>query len=206
MGPGVSKIGGVNENPPPSYSTAEAARRLGVSAPTIQRWVDLGYLKAWKTVGGHRRVDAEVVDRFIADQRARAAPLPGGPAVLVVDDNPDDRDLLGALVEMTLPGAVQRVVENGFDALVEIGRAVPDILVADIVMPHMDGFEMLRHLASGGGPRPGSIIVVTSVAPERLAAFGEWPLPVQVVHKPIDGESFAAALRRAAPAAARAGL
>ena len=53
---------------PPSYSTAHLARRLGVSVPTVQRWVDLGHLKAWKTVGGHRRIDAESAENFIRVQ------------------------------------------------------------------------------------------------------------------------------------------
>ena len=66
----------MNEPAPRSYSTADVARRLGVSVPTVQRWVDLGYLKAWKTVGGHRRIDAETADRFIAAQAA------GGGAAL----------------------------------------------------------------------------------------------------------------------------
>ena len=56
---------------PPSYSTAHLARRLGVSVPTVQRWVDLGHVKAWKTVGGHRRIDAESAEDFIRVQATR---------------------------------------------------------------------------------------------------------------------------------------
>ena len=98
----------------PSFSTAHLARRLGVSVPTVQRWVDLGHLKAWKTVGGHRRIDAESAENFIrvqmqqrgGDAAAAAAAEPVVPfSVLVVDDNPDDSDLLCALVEIAVPGA-----------------------------------------------------------------------------------------------------
>ncbi|MEP6505756.1 MAG: helix-turn-helix domain-containing protein, partial [Betaproteobacteria bacterium] len=88
---------------PVSYSTAHLARRLGVSVPTVQRWVDLGHLKAWKTVGGDRRIDAESAENFIriqgqqrggeaADAAAAAAAVTPF-SVLVVDDNADDRDL-----------------------------------------------------------------------------------------------------------------
>lgn len=45
-------------------STAEAAKRLGVSTKTIQSWVDDGALAAWKTVGGHRRILLESVGRL----------------------------------------------------------------------------------------------------------------------------------------------
>lgn len=184
--------------PIPSYSTAEVAQRLGVSAPTVQRWVDLGVLKAWKTVGGHRRIDAASVDEFMAAQRLPGAPPAPArrafPMVLVVDDNPDDRDLLQALVEATLPGAIVRLADSGFEALVAIGRDAPDILCTDIVMPHMDGMEMLRHLASARTPGPRSIIVVTSLRDERLDALAELPLALQLLHKPIQPEAFAAAL------------
>ena len=45
-------------------TTAEAARSLGVSIRTIQIWVDGGVLTAWKTVGGHRRILLDSVERF----------------------------------------------------------------------------------------------------------------------------------------------
>ena len=124
---------------PESFSTASVARRLGVSVPTVQRWVDQGHLKAWKTVGGHRRIDARSVVAFEAGQglaalaeRERDA---GDPvAVLVVDDNPDDRDVLCALVHEALPGARVATADNGFEALLRIGQNPPDVLVTDLVL------------------------------------------------------------------------
>jgi excisionase family DNA binding protein len=120
----------VNDSSPPprSYSTAEVARRLGVSVPTVQRWVDQGHLKAWKTVGGHRRLDAESADRFIAAQAQGEAALQASQGarkpmtVLIVDDNPDDRDLMSALIEAAVPGARIGHADNGFEALVAIGQ------------------------------------------------------------------------------------
>jgi excisionase family DNA binding protein len=51
--------------PRKSYSTVEIARRLGVSIQTVQRWVDAGRLKAWKTLGGHRRIDADSAEALL---------------------------------------------------------------------------------------------------------------------------------------------
>jgi excisionase family DNA binding protein len=191
------------ERPQLSYSTAEVAQRLGVSAPTVQRWVDQGHLKAWKTLGGHRRIDAASVDQLIASQAVPAAAVSvgvgaAGPSVLIVDDNPDDRDLLSAMVEQALPGATIRLAQNGFEALVAIGRALPDLLVTDIVMPHMDGVEMLRHLASAVDSTPHAIVVVTSQPPARLGAVAEIVPGAPIVPKPVESEVFAAALRAAA--------
>ena len=183
---------------PPSCSTAHLARRLGVSVPTVQRWVDLGHLKAWKTVGGHRRIDAESAEDFIrlqARQRGAvegAAALPavaGTPwSVLVVDGDPDDRQLLRVLVQAALPGARIVVAANGFEALIQVGRAMPDLIVADVSMPHMDGVQMIRHLATRDARSPA--IVVVSSAAAHLDKLDPLPAGVALLAKPADPEQF----------------
>ncbi|HJW10688.1 MAG TPA: response regulator [Albitalea sp.] len=178
--------------PAASYSTAYVAKRLGVSIPTVQRWVDSGHLKAWKTVGGHRRIEAESAEQFFASHAmTSAASAPDEPlSVIVVDDNPDDRDLLVVLVETALPGAAITVAENGFEALVAIGQKAPDVLITDIVMPNMNGFEMLRHLSTRGDARPRAIVAVSSRTPEQFAQLGDLPLDVKFIAKPIDQQQF----------------
>jgi len=184
---------------PRSYSTAEVARRLGVSIPTVQRWVDAGHLLAWKTVGGHRRIEAASAERLfdsrgiVPEVQAPAQPI----SVMVVDDNPDDRDILVLLVETALPGATVSVAEGGFQALVAIGRTAPDILITDIVMPHMDGIEMLRQLATQCTVRPSAIIAVSSKTPQQRSKLGPLPDGVAFVAKPIDRFEFNAALQAA---------
>ncbi len=172
----------------PSYSTAEVARRFGVSIPTVQRWVDQGHLKAWKTVGGHRRIDADSAERFFHSQR-------GAPTcVLIVDDNPDDRDLLCALVEAALPDAVINLAGNGFEGLVSLGQHQPDVVITDIVMPHMDGIEMLRHICTDSPVRPRLVMAVSSRTEAQVAEAGTLPAGVQFLPKPIDPDRFAGVL------------
>ncbi len=185
---------------PPSYSTAHLARRLGVSVPTVQRWVDLGHLKAWKTVGGHRRIDAESAENFIriqTQQRGGEALDAAAPAdavvpfsVLVVDDNPDDRDLLCALVDIAVPGARVVCAANGFDALIEVGKAMPDLIVTDITMPHMDGVEMIRHLSTQGDARPPAIVAVSAHSSAHVQKMGGLPAGVTLLAKPVDPAKF----------------
>ncbi len=184
---------------PPSYSTADLARRLGVSVPTVQRWVDLGHLKAWKTVGGHRRIDAESAEVFIRAQMqqrggeatdAAAAEALVPFSVLVVDDNADDRDLLCALVEIAVPGARIVVAPNGFDALIEVGKAMPDLIVTDITMPHMDGVEMIRHLSAQGAARPPAIVAVSAHSAAHVARLGGLPSGVTLLSKPVEPGLF----------------
>jgi excisionase family DNA binding protein len=184
----------------PSYSTAHLARRLGVSVPTVQRWVDLGHLKAWKTVGGHRRIDAESAEVFIRiqmQQRGGEAEAVAPFSVLVVDDNPDDRDLLCALVEIAVPGARIVVAPNGFDALIEVGKAMPDLIVTDITMPHMDGVEMIRHLSVQGPARPPAIVAVSAHTAAHVDTLGGLPAGVTLLPKPVEPTRFVEAVNTA---------
>ena len=173
----------------------EPARRA--QQPTVQRWVDLGHLKAWKTVGGHRRIDAESAENFIRVQMQQRGGEAAAPAealvpfsVLVVDDNPDDRDLLCALVDIAVPGARVVCAANGFDALIEVGKAMPDLIVTDITMPHMDGVEMIRHLSTQGDARPPAIVAVSAHSPAHVAKMGGLPAGVTLLAKPVEPAKF----------------
>jgi len=188
--------------PPSSYSTADVARRLGVSVPTVQRWVDSGHLRAWKTVGGHRRIEAESAERLFRSHGGGVAtvalPAADTPlSVVIVDDNPDDRELLVVLVEDALPGAVITVAENGFQGLVAIGRHAPRLVVTDIVMPHMDGLAMLREIVERCEVKPEAIVAVSSRTPAQLASAGGLPPEVRYVPKPIDPGAFTMLLKAA---------
>lgn len=185
-----------------SYSTAYVASRLGVSVPTVQRWVDAGHLKAWKTPGGHRRIDARSAEALFEGQPRvqETAGTSQGPAplkVVIVDDNPDDRELLALWVDTALPGAQVTLADNGFLGLVAIGQVAPDIVVTDIMMPRMDGVEMLNQLAKHCTVRPGVLIATSSLNATQLAQHGPLPDGVHFLAKPMVPGDFFQLLRSA---------
>ena len=195
-----------------SYSTVDVARRLGVSLQTVQRWVDSGRLKAWKTPGGHRRIDgrsaellfeqheqtmgasAAAPDAAVGLAARAAAPRP--LRVVIVDDDPLDRELIAMLVQVALPGAQLQVAGNGFQGLVMIARHAPDIVVTDVHMPHMDGFELIRNVLADAATRPRLLVAVSAKSPKELAEYGQLPTEVTLIHKPFEREAFVAALRQ----------
>lgn len=186
---------------PTSISTTEAAQLLGVSKPTVQRWVDGGHLKAWKTVGRHRRIELASLRAFIAeksggDASAQRPGAPGALSVLIVDDSPDDRALLRALAERILIGAEVEEADDGFAALLAVGRRVPDVLITDLMMPHMDGLEMLRYINALKTGRPRVIVAVSNWAPAQVAERGGLPPEVLLLRKPISEAALSRAMAR----------
>lgn len=195
---------------PRSYSTSEVARRLGISTQTVQRWVDSGQLKAWKTLGGHRRIEAEGAELLF---RLHGLAIPDAPpstpdseapqrtdgalSVLIVDDNPDDREILAQLLEDALPAATVAAATNGFQGLIAIGRMSPDVVITDLLMPHMNGFEMLKHLQTEKTGRPGVILAVSSNSLVELANRGTLPPGVGFLQKPLDPDEFILAIQTA---------
>ena len=77
-----------------------------------------------------------------------------------------------------------RIVANGFDGLMQVGQQVPDILIADLMMPGMDGFEMIRNLRANPNLSRMDIIVVSAIEREEIANKG-LPSDVTVMGKPI---------------------
>ncbi|HEY0817428.1 MAG TPA: response regulator [Rhizobacter sp.] len=190
---------------PRSYSTIDVAKRLGISLQTVQRWVDSGRLKAWKTPGGHRRIDARSAEMVFAQYEQAAgidvpADLPEATSprpveVVVVDDDLVDRELLATLVQAALPGAQLRVASNGFQGLVMIAKFAPEIVVTDVHMPHMDGFEMIRNVLADAETRPRLMIAVSAKNAKELAEFGQLPSEVVLLHKPLERDAFIRALQ-----------
>ncbi len=65
-------------------------------------------------------------------------------SILIVDDEPMTRDMLRMMLE--LAGYHIREAEDGLDALRQIDTAVPDLVLLDVMMPGLDGFEVCATL------------------------------------------------------------
>ncbi len=168
-------------------STREAAIRLGVALSTVQLWVETGILPAWKTPGGHRRIPVDVVDSIQQRQRnvLSSTHTPELFRVLVVEDDPVQRELYSRqFSEWNLPVQLF-VAEDGFEGLVLIGRHNPDLVITDLAMPEMDGFKMIRRLKNQSAITRSSIIVVTALSPDDIEAEGGLPTGIPVYPKPI---------------------
>jgi diguanylate cyclase (GGDEF)-like protein len=84
--------------------------------------------------------------------------------VLVVDDEPDKRQLLAFALEMA--GYVVRTAENGVEGLAAVEARHPDLIITDVMMPHMNGYEMARRVRANPQTRFIPIIIQSAARNE----------------------------------------
>ncbi|MBX3604031.1 MAG: response regulator [Piscinibacter sp.] len=184
-------------SPTGDFSTLEVARMLGMAVRSVQLMVDRGELSAWKTPGGHRRIAAESVQRWL-DRRANAASAAAAPATeapppaarsggtataLLIEDSKHYQNLIGLIVRQQFPELTLQIADDGISGLAMAGQLRPQVLIVDILLPGIDGATLITSLRSHRQFDGTQLIVVTSLDdadrdPYRFALEG---LPV--VHK-----------------------
>jgi excisionase family DNA binding protein len=132
----------------------QAAKYLGVAQSTIRKWSDLGRVPAFYTPGGHRRYRRTDLDAFL--QRSGPGKPARGPLVLVVDDEASVREVVRINLEME--GYTVREASNAVEGLSAVEDDAPDLILIDVMMPEVDGWEMLRRVQERHGT--GSIPVI----------------------------------------------
>jgi len=152
---------------PPSkkiFTTFDAARIFNVDITTVINWVDSGKLPAYKTPGGHRRITRDDLADFAAryglpmekpllksmDKSASGQKsfCPKKLKVLIVEDDASVAGFISKVVRGTFTGkgydVLFEVATDGFQGGEKLSSFKPDIVVLDIRLPGVDGFEVLR--------------------------------------------------------------
>lgn len=170
------------------YTSREAAKALGVSTTTIQLWVESGVLPAWKTAGGHRRIPSEAIDAILLKQQTAVSQeekAHNTHSVLVVEDDPVQSELFRIKFEEWGMPIDLYLATNGFDGLLMAGKYSPDLIITDLSMPGMDGFEMIKHILDSNEIRIHSLIVVTALSTQEIEAFGGLPKDIPIYSKSV---------------------
>jgi CheY-like chemotaxis protein len=118
-------------------------------------------------------------------------------SILLVEDDKTACEIISSMLTVKFPHALFNCVGNGKAGLDSFRRCLPDIVITDINMPELDGFQMLESIIA---IKPDAhIIVVTAYSSnnflEKITSTG---VNVRVVTKPIDFKTLFASIERRA--------
>ncbi len=140
------------------------AKICRVSKKTVLNWIYKGALKAFTTFGGHYRIWPGDLKKFMA---AAGLDVPfqfhdeRQTTFLIVDDDDAYRMLLKEAICSSFPSADVITTEDGYEALLLIGERKPNVLLLDLRMPKLDGFQVLELLRSRKISSPMKIVVLS---------------------------------------------
>ncbi len=167
------------------FTIPEAAEFCSVGRTTMWRWVKSGKVKAATTPGGQHRIAKPDLQFLLSRLGAHPLPEPGevdstfssrkaSARILVVDDDPSIRKMLTEIFE--LHGFQTDVATDGFEAGVKLVQFNPDLVLLDLYMPGMDGFEVCKRIKENPHTSRIKVLVVTGYDTEenrdRIIACG----------------------------------
>jgi excisionase family DNA binding protein len=142
------------------YTTHEVSRLLHVNPRSVINWIEQSLLSSYRTPGGHRRIRREDLLSFLHKHQI---PLPSALIeekfnVLIVEDEDEIVDILKTFLHRQ-GGYQVSSASDGITALIEVGRAQPDLLILDIMIPGVDGVEVCRRIKADGTNRTAIIAI-----------------------------------------------
>ena len=149
-------------------SPNEVAELLMVSPVTVRQWAQKGWIKCDVTAGGHRRYLLPDVEHF-ASERGLVLKFPVSEKlrILIVDDNQD----LAECMLLQLQGQDEsldiKLADDGFEAGRIIESFKPNIVLLDLMMPGLDGFQVCRRLKRSASTKGIRIIAMTGYKSDK---------------------------------------
>jgi excisionase family DNA binding protein len=176
---------------------SEASKICGVSIKTLINWIDAGHIKAYKTLGGHRRIQIDELHRFMEEHNV---PIPkeekadARKRILVVDDDRIIVETIVLALEEDEHGYEVLSAGDGFEAGLQVSHFKPDLLILDIMMPDINGYEVCKRIKNNPESRHIKVIVLSAYLDEdnfrKMKEFGadacfSKPLPLPDLRKEI---------------------
>ena len=160
-------------------TTGEIARYCHVTYACVLKWIKSDKLKAYSTPGGHFRIlrkdfkeflqhyNMPIDERLFPDHRKK---------VLVVDDDVAIVELIVHVLQEDDLNCDTAFAKDGYEAGHQIATFRPDLVILDVMMPKMDGFEVCRRIRSNPETHDMKILCITGFTDaeniEKMVACG----------------------------------
>lgn len=148
-----------------TFTVSQASSYCKVDQETIVKWIDEGHLNAEKTVGGHRRIKQDDLDRFLNGRHMTVpdkSPENERKKILVVDDDKIVVETIVQSLEEDEHGYELISAADGFEAQAQIKHFNPDLLLLDIMMPDINGYEVCKKIKTEQETKHIKIIVLSA--------------------------------------------
>jgi excisionase family DNA binding protein len=179
---------------PEWLTLGQAARYLGVAQSTIRKWSDNGRVRVYKTPGRHRRYRRDDLDAFLERSGPEARQ---GPVVLIVDD--DDRLREYVRVNLEMEGYTVLEAASAEDGMRVLDDSRPDLILLDVMMPQVDGWEMLQRVHDRHGVGSIPVVMFSGKVDERAADEAAERGAQGFIGKPFDPQELIARTRQLLP-------
>lgn len=184
-----------NSTLPENYcGTSYAAKFLGLSVGTIQALVEKNELIAWRTEGGHRRILMQSIFDFQKKHEIAIknynTPIDSRLRILLVEDDDVTREIVRSICESAAIPIDCTTMSSGMEALIDITSIQPHVLITDLNMPGIDGFELLRILRLNPQFENMTIIALSALTSDEIQARGGLPEGSIHIPKPPKADWF----------------
>ena len=174
----------------------QAAKYLGVAQSTIRKWSDQQRIPAFYTPGGHRRYRRSDLDAFL-ERSGPGGKQREGPIVLIVDDDPGLRGFVRASLE--LEGYSVREAGSAEEGLAVLDEEPPDLILLDVMMPQVDGWEMLRRVQERHGVGAIPVLMFSGKIDERALEEAASRGAQGFIGKPFDPQQLIESAKQMLP-------
>ena len=186
------------------YSALEVANICGVANQTAINWIRNGYLKAYSTPGGQYRVYADDLVGFMMERNMRVPEnlaslcnTSSNSSILVVEDDMGLNTVLHQYLSKEFSGVQVYQAFDGFEAGSLMTSKKPTVVVLDLNLPGVDGFELFKKINSSDEFGNPAIIVITALQDSGIEDKIQEMHAVAFFRKPVVLDELSQAVKAA---------
>lgn len=176
------------------FTTGDIARIFGVSRISAYKWVTSGKVKAFKIPGGRYKITKKDLVDFIKksgmDPRVAGSFPAEDTRILIVDDEKLVIQTVRDYMEAANPSYIISSAADGFEAGRMLTKVNPDLVILDLFMPGINGFNLCRNIRNDPHTKHIKIIAITGYPTEENVGKVKEAGADAVLPKPFEMEEL----------------